>query len=127
MDHRPHGLQAKDKEKAEEEVAEAKLKQPRGNKPTREESLSRAPWNSKTVAKKIITKAPAPSKPVVPDVEESNQSCSKSASSKKQKTEAKSGAKYGHIKTDTDDNGDTVVHITIKSTGKDKKNKWSGE
>ena len=40
---------------------------------------------------------------------------------KSKKTEAKSGAKYGHIKTDTDDNGDTVVHITIKSTGKDKK------
>ena len=40
---------------------------------------------------------------------------------KKQKTEAKSGANYGHIKTDTDDNGDTVVHITIKSKGKDRK------
>ena len=40
---------------------------------------------------------------------------------KKTKKGVKSGAKYGHIKTDTDDNGDTVVHITIKSTGKDKK------
>ena len=98
-----------------------------GNRPAREDSLRRAPWNSKTVAKKNITKEPAPSKPVVLDVEESSQSGSNSTSSKKQKTEAKSGAKYGHIKTDTDDNGDTVVHITIKSTGKDKKNKWSGE
>jgi hypothetical protein len=118
---------SKGKTRKKEEEAEAKQKQPRGNKPTREESIARAPWKSKPDAKKIITKAPAPSKPVVPDVEESNQSGSKSASPKRRKTDAKSGAKYGHIKTDTDDNGDTVVHITIKSTGKDKKNNRSSE
>ena len=85
MDNRPHGLQDKDKEKEEEEETEAKPKQPMGNRPAREESLRRAPWNSKTVAKKIITEEPAPSKPVVLDVEESNQSCSNSTSSKNEK------------------------------------------
>ena len=97
------------------------MKQPMGNRPAREDSLKRAPWNSKTVAEKNITKEPTPSKPVVLDVEESSQSGSSCTSSKKQKTEVKSVAKYGHIKTDTDDNGDTVVHITIKSKTKDKK------
>ena len=87
-----------------------------------QESIARAPWNGKQKIVNTITKASAPSKPVVPDDNESNSTSSQSTSQKRQHSEGKNAAKYENIKTDKDDNGDTVVHITIKSSEKDKKN-----
>ena len=118
---------SKGRTKKQEEEAEAKPKDPRGSKPTRtpdavlQGSIARAPWNGKHKIIKTITKASAPSKPVVPDDNESNSTSSQSTSPKRLTSEDKNAAKYENIKTDKDDNGDTVVHITIKSSEKDKK------
>ena len=52
---------------------------------------------------------------------ERNAPSSRSTSPKRRKSVDKNEAKYGDIEASKDDNGDTVVHITIKSSDKDKK------
>ena len=120
MDQRPHGLQGKDEEergrgRGETEAAEGKQAHKGRKHRTRTmEVQTRRKENHHKGARTQQAGGPRRRRkqPIVQQ---------KRVPKKATKTEAKSGAKFGHIKTDTDDNGDTVVHITIKSTGKDKK------